>query len=374
MPGGSPRFPILLLARELEAGGSERQLAETALGLDRSRFDPYVGTFRPHSARADQLRAAGIPVIHFPVYSFRSRGALVGAWRLARFIRAKKIQLVHTFDAPLTAFATPVVRYLTRALMVSSQRGHRQITPEYARLLRWTDRRVDGIVVNCQFLKRYLIEEEHVAERLVRVSYNGIDLETFSPGGAERPASLPTDSLVIGVACVLRPEKGLGTLIDAFARVRTLSPHMKLVLVGSGSELLALQERARTAGIFEDCVWQPHTADVVAWLRNFDVFVLPSLSEGLSNSLMEAMACGCAAIASNAGGNPELIGSGRGLLFESGDASSLAAALARLIQDPDLRQRLGTQARRFVRENFSRETAAGHMGEIYESFLDKRRS
>jgi hypothetical protein len=110
------------MSLELEAGGSQRQLTEIALGLDRARFDPYVGTFRAKGLREDQLRAAGVPIIHFPVYSFRSLGAIEGAWRLARFIRSRNIRLVHTFDAPLTVFATPVVRYLTSAVMLSSQR------------------------------------------------------------------------------------------------------------------------------------------------------------------------------------------------------------------------------------------------------------
>src|SRR5580700_6208209 len=125
------RHPVLLMARELHQGGSERQMAETALGLDRNRFEPHVGSFRPQGIRGDQLRAAGVPIIHLPVYSFRSPAAVSGLWQLARYIRRHKIRLVHTFDAPLTVYATPAVRYLTPAKMLSSQRGHRNLTPEF---------------------------------------------------------------------------------------------------------------------------------------------------------------------------------------------------------------------------------------------------
>src|ERR1700733_207740 len=100
------KYPVLLMARELEAGGSERQLSEIAQGLDRSRFEPYVGAFRPNGLRGEQLRAAGVPVVHFPVYSFRSTGALTGALQLARFIRRQGIRLVHAFDNPLAVYAT----------------------------------------------------------------------------------------------------------------------------------------------------------------------------------------------------------------------------------------------------------------------------
>jgi glycosyltransferase involved in cell wall biosynthesis len=117
-------------------------------------------------------------------------------------------------------------------------------------------------------------------------------------------------------------------------------------------------------------VWQPATPDVAPWLRSFDIFVLPSRSEALSNSLMEAMACGCPVVASNVGGNPELVDDGaRGLLFEPGNPQALAGALRRLMEDPDLARSFASNAEAFIREGFSRAVAAARMGEIYGSFL-----
>lgn len=385
--------PVLLMARELDGGGSERQLTEIALGLDRSRFAPCVGTFRPNGLRGEQLRAAGVPVIHFPVQSFRSRGALTGAWQLARFIRSRKIRLVHAFDAPLATFATPVVHYFTAAVMLTSQRGHRNLTPEYHRLLRWTDRLTKGIVVNCEYLKHYLIDEEGVRQSLVHVCRNGIDLEQFHPAPV-RPAAVPPtaasstavqppaldpttvyrDAFVVGAVSMLRPEKDLATLIQAFAQVRGLRPAMKLIVVGSGPQLQRLQHCARDSGVAEDCLWQPATADVVGWLHRFDVFVLSSRSEAFPNSVMEAMACGCAVVASKVGGVPELIQHGAtGLLFEPGNPAALAAALRRLLQDPALRSTLASAGERFVRENLSRQASAERMGEIYTAAIQSAR-
>ena len=117
-------------------------------------------------------------------------------------------------------------------------------------------------------------------------------------------------ALVVGVVCVLRPEKGLETLLDAFAEVHAIEPGLKLAIVGSGPCLPDLQERARALGIIERCVFEPATPRVADWLRGIDIFVLPSLSEALSNSLMEAMACGCTVAASRVGGNPELVAHG----------------------------------------------------------------
>jgi glycosyltransferase involved in cell wall biosynthesis len=368
------KHSVLLLVRELHQGGTERQMTEVALGLDRARFEVHVGTFHPQGMRGDELRAATVPIVHFPVYSFQSSAALGSAWQLTRYIRRHNIDLVHSFDAPLTVYAMPVIRYFTSAVAVSSQRGHRDLTPNLRRLVRWTDRMVDGIVVNCEYLKSHMITDEKVAERLVHVCYNGIDLQQFRRAPSIRPSSLPEEALVIGVVCGLRPEKGLLTLVEAFARVRPLRQNMKLVFVGSGPVLPELQIRAKDAGILADCVWEPATAEVAKWLRTFDIFVLPSLSEALSNSLMEAMATGCPVIASDVGGNPELVRDGeRGILFEPRNVGALAEALRRLIEDPSLRDTLGYKGERFMRHGFSRAASANRMAEIYEELLARRR-
>jgi glycosyltransferase involved in cell wall biosynthesis len=110
------------------------------------------------------------------------------------------------------------------------------------------------------------------------------------------------------------------------------------------------------------------------WLRSFDIFVLPSLEEALSNSLMEAMACGCPAIASSVGGNPELIEDGvRGLLFKRLDTAGLAQALRRLIEDDALRRSFAGAGEHFIRDHFSRRASADRMGEIYLSSIESRR-
>ena len=183
---------------------------------------------------------------------------------------------------------------------------------------------------------------------------------------------------MIGTVCRLGPEKGLTTLIDAFADVHAsrlnVPPSMKLAIVGSGPELDRIQARACDGGVFDHCVWQPATPEIPLWLRIFDIFVLPSLEEALSNSLMEAMACGCPAIASRVGGNPELIEDGvTGLLVERSDTAGLAAALRRLIEDRTLRRRLASAGEHFIRHRFSRRASAQRMGEIYLSAIESRR-
>jgi glycosyltransferase involved in cell wall biosynthesis len=347
-------------------------MAEVAKAIDRSRFQPHVLCLRPTGMRAEELRAAGVPILHLPIGSFASVGALTGAYRLLRYIRDHRIRLVHSFDVPLNIFTVPVAKLARRPIVLSSQRASRSLTPGlYHRLLRVTDRLVDGIVVNCEYLRKELIDEEQVPARLIHLCYNGIDTSIFGPGDAPVHPGLEDASLVIGVVCALRPEKGLLTLVDAFARIAPKHAGVKLAIVGSGPELGALQARGGELGVLDSIVFAPATSQVAPWLRAMDIFVLPSLSEALSNSLMEAMACKCCPVASRVGGNPELVGDlERGLLFEPGDAGGLAEALEKLIVDSELRRSLAQTAREFIRSGFALSSSVQCMQQLYAAFLE----
>jgi len=356
-------WPVLLLARELDLGGSERQMTEIAKTLDRSRFCPHVGCFRPQGIRHAELAASGVPIVDFPVNSFVSLPALSEAWKLGSYIRRHRIRLVHTFDYPLTLFAVPVARSMTRAVVVSSQRSHRSLIPDkYRRWIRMTDRLADAIVVNCEFVRQHLENDEGVPQRRIRLCYNGVDLDEFTP------RETPRDSLAIGVVCALRPEKDVGTLIDAFARLKRSG--LRLLIVGGGSMLGELRSQAETRGLSADCTFVPATGQVAEWLRAIDIFVLPSRSEALSNSLLEAMACGCCPVASRVGGSVELIHHGEnGMLFEAGDVDQLSNVLETLVERRGLREQLAARARSTA-EKFSIGASARRMEEIYAELIE----
>ena len=362
---------ILLMVRELHHGGSERQLTEVALGLDRTLFQPHVGAIRIEGIRADDLRAAGIPIFHVPLQSFKSSATLTAALALARYIHENNIQLVHTFDMPLTSYAIPVTRLLTSAVALASQRCHLSLAGPYLRrFVLFAERQAHGVVVNCQFLMRHLVEDANLTPERIHLCYNGVDLTRFRRAPASRPRSLPPEALVIGAVSVLRPEKGLTTLLDAFASVRQRTANVRLVIIGSGPMLPELQKRAHDLGILDACIFEGSSNQVAEWLQIIDIFVLPSLSEALSNALMEAMACGCCPIASRVGGNPELIEDRvRGLLFEPGNSMDLAHKLNEVIADPDFRGRMADAAHDFLHANFSRANSAHRMTEIYSQLL-----
>jgi L-malate glycosyltransferase len=368
----SAPLEVLLLARELDLGGSERQLAVTALELDRNLFQPHVACFRAGGFRARELKRAGVPVLELGVRSLISGSVIHGARRLGRYLERHRIQVVHAFDVPSVLFAVPAARLFQVPVVLASQRAHRALTPGLTRhLLRLTDRLADGIVVNSQAVARELMTEDGVPRSLLHLAYNGIDTDRFRSDGPRALLPWPEPHLVIGVACALRPEKGLFTLLDAFAQVLERWPHVRLLLVGGGPIEKQLSERSRQLHLGPACHFQGAVDEVAPWLKPTDIFVLPSLSEALSNSLMEAMACGCCVVASDIGGNPELVEHGKtGLLFPAGDPRALAAALDSLVQDESLRRRLADAGEAFIRERFSSHAAARRMGVIYAGFFD----
>ena len=366
MSGAAQPVPVLLMARELGVGGSERQLVEMAKALDRTRFLPHVGCMR-EGFRCAELRAAAVPVAVFPVRSLYGPSALAGAWQLRRYLMRHNIQLLHAFDVPMNLFAVPVARLAGTPVILSSQRAFRGLTPGLRRrFLRLTDRLVDGVVVNGEAVRQHLIQNEFVPAEKIHLCYNGIDIARFDPQPRpDRP------ELTIGAVCALRPEKDIATLIRAFGKAR--QAHWRLMIVGSGPCLPDLQTLVRDLDLTRATSFHATTDQVPARLREIDIFVLPSLSESFSNALMEAMASGCAVVASRVGGNPELVTPGEtGLLFEAGRSDELAGALVRLGESAPLRKQLAASGSEFIRGRFTVAAAAHRLEEIYEASLRRK--
>ena len=298
--------PVLLLTQELGQGGTERQTVEFAKALNRERFSVHVGCFYSDGFRSIELIRAGIPILDLGIPKWPSLAIVPGAWRLTRYIRRNRIRLVHTFDTPMNCFATPVSRACGVPVVFTSQRASRSLTKSWERrLLRFTDRLANAIIVNCGAMRRHLADEGVAPEHL-RTCNNGLDTRRFHPLHRSRPAIFADASIVIGVVCGLRQEKGLPTLVEAFAILHSemppeLRPKLRLAFIGSGPMRAPLEQLAIQLGVAQECHFEPSTPNVETWLRAVDIFVLPSLTEALSNALLEAMACSCAVVASRVG-------------------------------------------------------------------------
>jgi glycosyltransferase involved in cell wall biosynthesis len=170
----------------------------------------------------------------------------------------------------------------------------------------------------------------------------------------------------------LNPIKGLGTLLPAFAKARQIRPDLdwQLWLLGEGPLRSELQAGAAALGIAEAVRFWGAVSDVPAYLDRANVFVLPSLAEGLSNALQEAMAAGLPCIASRVGGNVELIRSGdSGLLVTPESEPELVEALLNIVADEGLRRRIGQRAQLMISEEFSLDHVAHRYLRLYQRLL-----
>src|SRR5262249_7521178 len=141
--------------------------------------------------------------------------------------------------------------------------------------------------------------------------------------------------------------------LQAAARISANVPNVQFVLVGDGPLRVELEKEAASLGIAQQTLFLGDRRDIPAILASLDVSVLPSDSESLSNSIIESMAVGVPVVASNVGGNPELLGDGRGLLVKLGSEQALADALTKILLDANLRADLGTKSRRFAADHFT---------------------
>ena len=364
--------PIVLVVRELGSGGIERDVAKLALGIDKNRFTVYVAAYQTDGVRADELRAAGVPLMHLDVPNLKSWRALRSAAKFSRFLHRNRIRLVHAWDAS-GVFVVPLARLNRVPVALLSTLGYRDLLDARTqKQFRFTDRFVDAIVVNCEAMRKHLMSDYSIAPERIELCRNGVNTSEFYAADTPKPEPVAGAPLVVGAVSVLRIEKNLGLLQEAFAK-GGLPSGSKLLLVGSGPELPKLQANCRRLGIEDASVFVPAVPDVAPYLRAIDIFVSCSYSEAFSNSLLEAMACGCCVIGSRVGGTPELIADGeRGLLFESGNADELARKITMVVGDAQLRHRLAENAADFAARELNMNRAVQCMSGIYETMLRRR--
>jgi glycosyltransferase involved in cell wall biosynthesis len=372
-------IPVLLMARELGwGGGIERDVSKFARHLHDHGFEPHVACFSGGGARWQEIEAARIPLLVLPTPALRSWETVRQAIGLRSYLSAHDIRLVHAFDAPTDLFAVPVARWVGLPC-IASNLWLREILPRSEQmLLSVIDRLATALFANCHAVARELTSRWHVPQQRIHVCHNGVETREFFPDDARGRTSMGganDGGVVIGTLAVLRPEKNIGLLLEAFARVLPRAPTARLLIVGEGPMRDALVSRADELGILHACAFEGATTTPAVCMRAMDVFVLPSRSEAFSNALLEAMACGCCPIGSDVGGTSELIEHGsRGLLFQSDDLDGLTHALESVVLAPERRKQLSTAAASFVRDHLTIEHQTARLAEIYRAVLADPRS
>lgn len=363
-------IPVSYLITELSTGGAQNALLRLLARLDRNRFSPTVAClYNGDGAVAQEIRALGVQVFDARMHHKADWTALL---RLYRYVRQVRPTILHTslFHANLPGRV--LGRLAGVPIIVCSERTMAMESAWRYRLNRWTIGLVDRVTTVSANVRDFCISHVGLpADKLVLI-YNGVELPEkplASRQEARAELGLPLDSLVVGAVSRLDPVKGVAFLIQALARVE--GAH--LVVIGDGPERATLASLAENLGIANRVRWAGHRRNAAHLLAAFNVFVQPSLYEGLPNTVLEAMAAGLPVVATAVGGTPEAVVNGEtGLLVPPRDPSALAQAITRLLQAPDLRRKMGQAGREWVVQFFSVERMVAKTERLYAELLAEK--
>lgn len=241
---------------------------------------------------------------------------------------------------------------------------------------------VSQYVALSKHTRNYLVDRVGIKPGRIEQIYNGVDCVHFRPLDTSEPGSqeIPFDRnrhFIVGAVGRMYPVKNHALLARSFVRALQIIPEaratMRLAVIGDGPE------RDNVASILKegkasDLAWLPgERNDIPDLLRQMDVFVLPSLAEGISNTVLEAMSSAIPVIATAVGGNPELVSADTGQLVPSGDVEALAIAIARCFRDRNEARKQGCAGRRRIETTFSLDAMVHRYELLYERLLEKRR-
>ena len=366
------RLRIAFAIDTMDAGGTELNAVRVAERLDRSRFDLRVVCMRPEGPLAARYAAAGIPVEAFPMRSLHSASAVTQGMRLARFIRSHRIAIVHAHDIYSNAFAVPWARVAGAKTIASRRWWEGFESPAWRLTSRLSHGIAHAVLANSDNIARRLIDVEGIAPDRVSVVPNFLDDDAFErPGDPsiaafDRELGLKGAAPVVGIVANLLPVKDHATLLRAAAILRPRWPRLRVVLVGEGPCRPALELLARQLGIADAVVFAGRRPNLPNLHHLFDISVLCSTSEGLPNSILEAMAASRPVVATRVGAVADAVRDGEtGLLVSAGDESQLAAAIDALSSDAPRAARMGSRAAAHARMRYSAAAALDALESLY---------
>lgn len=381
MESGPPlRLLMMTDTAILGPGGSERFLRNLLAGLPPERYAiDVLQLSAPPDAQRQVARIDGARLEYRPidaVYAPRGWAAFGDVRR--RVLRGDYdiVQSQHEKSDILCALL-PRRRGVRR---ISNRRDMGfQKSARVRALFRRANGRFDRIVAPARSIVEALVREENAALAACRAIPNGVDARRFRPADADARLRLraklgfAADDCLIGCVASFTPVKRHDVLIDAFAALCAHHDRCFLLLVGDGLLRGPIEERIAASGLGARVRLLGARADVEEVLPALDLFVLASATEGMSNAILEAQACGLPVIATAVGGNGELVADGaNGLLVRAGDVAALARALAALAADPAQRHALGAAARVRVERELSLDAMVAAYDAMYRELADAR--
>ncbi|MEW6052149.1 MAG: glycosyltransferase [Candidatus Zixiibacteriota bacterium] len=369
------RINLLHTVLNLGFAGLERIVTELTLRIDKTRFNVEVCCFNKLGPFAELLQEAGIKVwlLEKNPRHFDPRDPL----KLVKYFRQHHIHVINTHSGTFFE-ATAAARLARVPVVVYTDHGRPNIEPPLRTLEdAVTTRFADRVIAVSEELRDNMFRKLKVQKHKMQIILNGVNMETFSPRPKSetllRELDISPEARVVGTVGRLETIKDQATLIEGFAQLHRALPESVLVLVGGGSLQTELEEQVRSLNLTDSVRFAGKRADIPDFLNLFDLFVLSSVSEGTSVSLLEAMASGLPAVVTNVGGNPAIVDDNvNGILFKVGDADGLAAALQSLLTDDTRRSAFARAAREKVGREYSLDKMVAEYERLFLQLLHRK--
>ncbi|MDD5561074.1 MAG: glycosyltransferase family 4 protein [Candidatus Omnitrophica bacterium] len=361
---------ILFIANHLNIGGISSYLYALAGGLREDGHNVYVAS--SSGELLEDFASAGIKHITIPISTKKevSPKIIISFLKLKKEIKRYNIDLLHSNSRTTQVLGSLLSRYTGKPHIFTC---HGFFKPRFSRRLFpcWGK----AMIAISREVKEHLISDFKLDNERINVINNGIDLQRFGDFSARqklREGLGIGNILLVGIVARLSDVKGHTYLLKAMRSVIKSFPLVKLLIVGEGKMRDILVKETEDLGIKDNVLFLPQAGGRENVLAAMDVFVMPSLQEGLGLALMEAMAQGLAVVGSAVGGIKSLIKDGyNGLLVEPACPEALAQAIMRLLGDERMRNVLGSNARRFITDNFSKKKMVDATEKVYEKCLEK---
>jgi sugar transferase (PEP-CTERM/EpsH1 system associated) len=362
---GSP-LAVAHVVLGLKVGGLERVTVNLVRGLLSSRFQPIVICLEERGEFAADIERLGVP--------FYVLGKKPGiSWRaireLAGLFRTHDVKIVHTHNAAPHFHGAAAALLAGVPVRVHTKHGRNfPPTRNKERVNRISSWATDVVVAVSDDAANLAVRVERVNPRKVRRIWNGVDTELYSPRGQAE-----TRPHVIGTVARLSVEKDQKTMLAAFRLVTREVPEARLVFAGDGLSAPELKDTAMKLGIADSVTFLGKCFDIPAVLSQFSVFTLSSVTEGISMTILEAMATGLPVVATDVGGNREIVNPPEcGLIVPPREPRALADAYLALLCDPARRAKMGDAARTRIVQHFSLKKMLADYIELYEELLAKK--
>jgi glycosyltransferase involved in cell wall biosynthesis len=355
----------------MQVAGAEVLVAETIRRLG-DRIEPTIFCLDGIGRIGERMIAEGIPVVHLgrkPGLDWRV------AWRMAREIRDRKIDVVHAHQySPFfyAAIAKVAAKNSFRLILTEHGRHYPDVVSKKRRLFNrfFLDRLADAVNACCEFSAKALAANDGFSKKRIEVIENGIDLDRYEKSSdrlaLREKLGLSHDRRYIACVARFHPVKDHAMLIRGFARLAANREDVDLLLVGDGPLREQLESQVRETGLVNRVRFFGIRRDVADILSAVDLFALTSVSEAASLTLLEAMACSKPVVVTDVGGNPEIVRNGiDGLLVPRGDDTACAAAFAKILDNPSSAESMGSEGRLRVEERYSLDRTIDRYYSLY---------